>query len=136
MQLRMFNMRRSIIILLLLVPTFFISGKLLAGSGKAVAKVKVISPETHKYNIGDTLNVIIMIKLPKEICLEGMKFTKVFASGMDIISEKNWKPVKPGFWKKKLKLVFNNHNNQFGQLTIYRKADKGSLIHKEKFYLQ
>lgn len=97
------------------------------------ANIQYLKGEKTIYNIGDTIQLLIQVKAPEETCIDGMKTTKLFQKGISIISQSEWEEIKKGFWQKEISLVIKGNKNKEAILTIFRRNDKQSISHQEKF---
>jgi len=99
------------------------------------AQIRVDYPEGKKsvYQTGEIIHVRILLKSTPETCLDGMKKTKVFPSGLKINSQTAWKQIAKAQFQKELTLEVVSNKKKQAKLTILRKVDKENLFHQETF---
>lgn len=102
------------------------------------AQITVVVPEGKKpiYKLGETIHVHVVLKSLPETCLDGMKQSKVFASGMKIKEQTPWKQGTKAQFLKELTLEVVSNKKKQAKLTILRKVDKENLFHQETFNVQ
>jgi hypothetical protein len=99
------------------------------------AQISVVYPEGKKpaYQLGETIHLHILLKSLPETCLDGMKQSKVFPSGLKIKEQTPWKQTAKGQFIKELTLEIIPNKKKTALLTILRKVDKENLFHQETF---
>lgn len=99
------------------------------------AQINVVVPEGKKpvYKLGEIIHVHIVLKSLPETCLDGMKQSKVFASGLKIKEQTAWKQGTKAQFLKELDLEVVSNKKKQAKLTILRKVDKENLFHQEVF---
>jgi hypothetical protein len=102
------------------------------------AQISVVYPDGKKtaYQLGETIHLHILLKSLPETCLDGMKQSKVFPSGLKINEQTPWKQTAKGQFLKELTLEFIPNKKKTALLTILRKVDKENLFHQETFPIQ
>lgn len=99
------------------------------------AQISVVFPDGKKalYTLGETIRVRILLKSLPETCLDGMKQSKIFASGLKIKEQTDWKQLAKAQFQKDLTLEVLSTKKKTARLTILRKVDKENLFHQESF---
>ncbi|MCX6309451.1 MAG: hypothetical protein NTY32_11680 [Bacteroidia bacterium] len=99
------------------------------------AQISVIFPEGKKstYTIGETIRIRLNLKSLPETCLDGMKQSKIFVSGLKIKDQTAWKQLAKAQFQKDLTLEILSAKKKTARLTILRKVDKENLFHQETF---
>lgn len=99
------------------------------------AQISVVFPDGKKslYTLGETVRVRILLKSLPETCLDGMKQSKIFASGLKIKDQTAWKQLAKAQFQKDLTLEILSAKKKATKLTILRKVDKENLFHQETF---
>jgi hypothetical protein len=92
--------------------------------------------QKDKYNLNDEIGLSIMVTTRPQACLDGMKRTKLYISGIEITEQSEWQEVKKGLWQKKVDIRITGNNKGFGMLTIHRKSEEDSFIQQVKFYFE
>jgi hypothetical protein len=102
------------------------------------AQITVRFPEPKKatYAVGETVVVQVCLKCAPETCLDGMKQSKVFLSGLEIKHETDWKQLSKGVFRKNMELIFLKSKKNTAKLTLLRKSDKDDLFKQEVFFLK
>lgn len=72
----------------------------------------------------DTVRTRVMIRSLPETCKDGMKRTKIFVSGMEVIDKTEWKQTGKGLFEKDLTLKIHEKETVKPKLTVRRKTDK------------
>jgi hypothetical protein len=83
--------------------------------------------------VGDTVKLSVRINVPPETCLDGMKGTKFYQSGISIVKQSAWKEIGKGFWQREITLIITGNKKKTATLTILRRNDKQSLSYQEQF---
>ncbi len=102
-------------------------------TGLSQISTKYTKGEKTSYNIGDTVTISIMVKVPVETCLDGLNQTKLFQSGISIIMQSPWQEIRRGFWQKEISLIITGNKKGSAILTIMRRNDKQSVSYQEQF---
>jgi len=99
------------------------------------AQISVVFPDGKKstYNLGETIRIRVNLKSLPETCLDGMKQSKIFASGLKIKDQTAWKQLTKAQFQKDLTLEILSAKKKTARLTILRKVDKENLFHQEAF---
>jgi len=99
------------------------------------AQFSVVFPDGKKsaYSLGETVRVRVFLKSLPETCLDGMKQSKVFPSGLKIKNQTAWKQLAKAQFQKDLTLEIISNKKKTAKLTILRKVDKENLFHQETF---
>jgi len=85
------------------------------------------------YLVGDTVRLCLQVKAPPETCLDGMSTTKLYQSGIAIISQSAWREIEKGLWQKEASLSITGNRKASAALTIQRRNDKQTVSHREQF---
>jgi len=97
------------------------------------AQISVVFPEGKKavYTLGETVHLRVFLKSLPETCLDGMKQSKIFTSGLKIKEQTNWKQTAKAQFQKDMTLEVISNKKKTAKLTILRKVDKENLFHQE-----
>lgn len=98
--------------------------------------IKIEKGEKPVYQTGDSLQLTIQMKTVSETCKDGMRLAKVFVSSLEIVTQDDWKMLKPGFWVKHLKVKFEKSDKGIAKITVQRRVDKEQLFLQKQFTLQ
>lgn len=90
-----------------------------------------LDAKKNSYTPGDLINLEIILKCRPETCLDGMKQTKIFVSGLEIEKQTAWKERSKGTYQKEIQLKVVKGKKKQSKLTILRKVDKESLFKQE-----
>lgn len=95
--------------------------------------VKYPSGKQAYYHRGDTVRVIVSMKLNPQSCLDGMKKTNVYFSECEDILNNQWYKSSNNMFVKVLLLRINGRKKDKAKLTVVRDTDKESLFRQETF---
>lgn len=98
--------------------------------------IKIDQGEKPVYQAGDSLQLTIQMKTVSETCKDGMRLAKVFVSSLEIVTQDDWKMLKPGFWVKHLKVRMEKSDKGIAKITVQRRVDKEQLFLQKNFDLQ
>lgn len=99
-------------------------------------KLEYVTAKKNGYVVGDVIDLKIALKSNTGTCLQGMKQTKIYLAGLELLSETEWKELSKGVFVKHVKIQIRESKSSTRKLTILRRVDKESLFHQEKFALQ
>ncbi len=85
------------------------------------------------YAIGDTVVLLVKVKVNPKTCTDGMSRTKNFLSGLKITEKGNWQETIKGVWLNRYRLVTESNKKGMGQFTISRRTDKDNLVKSIQF---
>lgn len=99
------------------------------------AQISVVFPNGKKtsYTLGERIHVHVLLKSLPETCLDGMKQSKIFPSGLKIKEQTAWKQTAKAQFQKDLTLEVLSNKKKAAKLTIIRKVDKENLFYQETF---
>lgn len=102
------------------------------------AQITILLTDNEKVNYApcETIKTKVIVKSLPETCTDGMKRTKIFVSGMDIINDAEWKQKGKGCFEKYLILKIHEKPGNKSRLTIKRKTDKEELFKQKVFNIQ
>ena len=107
----------------------------LSNIGKAQnANASISFSNTRKevYGIGDTLQIRVQVRIPPEICSDGMQRTKIYVSGLELYKQGEWQQKTGQVWRKQMAFIVTSNKKGQGKITVIRKADKGDFFLQEK----
>lgn len=99
----------------------------------AQIQISVTKNQKEVYKAGDQIEVQINLKTLPQTCAEGMERTKVYVSGMEILTQTDWMKTNNSIWTKKVTLKFIETSKKEAKITVMRKVDKESLFKQQKF---
>jgi|GEM_PF-1211772 len=82
---------------------------------------------------GETIQVKISLKCLPETCVEGMKQTKLYVSGLKIVHQDDWEQTGKGLFEKEIQLLLGANFKGKARFTVKRKTDKENLFRQETF---
>jgi len=85
---------------------------------------KILKGEKDSYKVGDTLVVLIEVKLTHRSCPVAMKKTKFKLNGMKVIKSTGWKQLSANDWERKLMIVVTESKGKKINLTAIRECEK------------
>jgi hypothetical protein len=85
---------------------------------------KILKGEKENYKVGDTLVVLIEVKLTHRSCPVAMKKTKFKLNGMKVIKSTSWKQLSTNDWERKLMIVVTESEGKKINLTAIRECEK------------
>lgn len=119
-------MRHVLVILFLLIKI----------SVSSQIAVKYVSAKKAFYNQGDTLSVLVLMKLDSQSCLQGMKKTYIYFSGCENLGIGQWQQFSAGFFRKKMLIRITGNEKHKAKITITRNTDKESFFRQEVFNIK
>jgi len=114
----------------------FIALSLYALTSTSQIKINYIEFKKASYSLNDRFSLQITIKSTPETCLDGMKKTKIFVSGLKIEKQTPWKEIAKATFQKQIQLIVVKGKKNRSKLTILRKVDKESLFQQELFPIE
>lgn len=88
------------------------------------------------YHRGDTIHVVVMMKLNPKSCIDGIKKTYIYFSGCEDIIKAQWIKHSNNTFQKDLALKIAEGKNNKAKMTITRNTDKESYFRQEQFNIQ
>ena len=85
---------------------------------------KILKGEKEQYKSGDTIVVLIEVKLTHRSCPVAMKKTKFKLKGMKVIKSTPWKQKSANDWERKLMIVITETEAKKINLTAIRECEK------------
>jgi hypothetical protein len=85
---------------------------------------KILKGEKEAYRAGDTLVVLVEVKLTHRSCPVAMKKTKFKLKGMKVIKSTPWKQLSANDYKRKLMIVVTEKEAKNINLTAIRECEK------------
>lgn len=110
--------------LLILFFGILISGFSLQESKACDIEISVIKGKRDTYQVGDTIDLLVYVKLTHRSCPVKMKETKFKMKGLKVIKSTSWKQESAMEWKRKLKVVIKETKNGKLNLTAVRECEK------------
>jgi hypothetical protein len=88
------------------------------------------------YHQGDTIGLVLVMKLNPRSCLDGMKKTYIYYSGCEDILQKNWKQLPNRLFQKHILVKISTQGGHKARVTITRDTDKESFFRQEAFNIK
>jgi|GEM_PF-2001562 len=85
------------------------------------------------YQQGDRVELSITLRCVPETCLSGMRQSKIFLSGLGMVSQTDWKQLGTGLFQKLISVEITEGKSKESKLTVMRRVDKESLFRQEIF---
>jgi hypothetical protein len=104
---------------------------LVAASGYAQIAVRYPGAKKALYHRGDTLSMVVLLKLNPKSCLDGMKKTYVYYSGCENVRDKGWKQLPSRIFQKEIIIRITDNARDKAKVTITRDTDKESFFRQE-----
>lgn len=92
----------------------------------------LVQHEKETYVVGDTITVLIKVKLDKAFCEKAGDATKVFSKGVKIEKRSEWKKLSNTEVGQKLLLTVLNKSKE-KTLTVYRKTAHYNCFEQKAF---
>lgn len=88
------------------------------------------------YQRGDTVRLIVAMKLNPKSCLDGMRKTYVYFSECEEVTRRPWKASPNGIFVKDMLIRVIGKSKNKAKITITRDTDKESLFRQEVINLK
>ncbi|MCK5855856.1 MAG: hypothetical protein KAG64_00095 [Bacteroidales bacterium] len=85
---------------------------------------KILKGEKEKYKAGDTIVILVEVKLTHRSCPVAMKKTKFKLNGMKVLKSTPWKQKSANDWERKLMIVVTETEAKKINLTAVRECEK------------
>lgn len=98
--------------------------------------VRCMSAKRTSYQRGDTIRVMLVMRLNPQSCLEGMKKTYVYLSGCEELSRFSWRQLPNKIFEKEMVLRISDNARGKAKITVTRDTDKDSFFRQEVFNIK
>lgn len=98
--------------------------------------VKYMSAKRAFYHPGDTVRMVVVLKLNPQSCLDGMKKTYVYYSGCEDLYNKPWHQSPNKLFYKELLIKISTRARGKAKVTMTRDTDKDSFFRQESFIIK
>lgn len=92
--------------------------------------IKYVGGERAFYHRGDTVSMVIQMRLSPQSCLDGMKKTYLFFSGCEKVKDNQWRQLPSRIFQKQISVRITD-NARKAMVTVTRDTDKESLFKQE-----
>ena len=98
--------------------------------------VRYIGAKRTFYNRGDTIRLVVMMRLSPQSCLDGMKKTYIYFSNCENLSNKPRYQSRDKVFCKEMYVRLIGIAGKKAKVTITRDTDKDSFFRQESFNIK
>jgi hypothetical protein len=116
------------IFLLIFFAGIFLPAKVYCAPADSLSfRFEVTNSSKSSYEIGDTVKFLLTATQAGKVCSDGVQRSRLFAKGIKITRQSEWKETGQGCWLKQIETVITGNSKNNWQITAFRKTDKGEI---------